>query len=107
MKEAGPAVTAEIKSWWAALPNVEKVARAVIGLAILVYGGILGFDRAYQTPKRVDAAEVRIGALEVDVGGLKQQARRSEYLFCVDLADRGLISKTPADCYQDYAMGER
>lgn len=97
-----------VRKWWTDLPGVEKWTRAVLGLLVLLYGGVLGFDRVYRVPERVDAHEARIGALEGDVGDLKRDRHKSEYLFCVDLADRGLITKTPQDCYQDYSLrGQR
>lgn len=92
----------EVRAWWRELPRAERVVRAVIGLLVLLYGGVLGFDRIYKGPARLDAAESRLDAHEAAIRDLQSQSPRTTYLFCVDLADRGLTPKTPQDCFQDY-----
>lgn len=94
----------EVQAWWRELPRVERLIRAVLGLLVLLYGGVLGFDRIYKGPVRLDAAELRLDEHEAAIRDLQMQSPRTTYLFCVDLADRGLITKTAQDCYQDYSL---
>ena len=72
----------EAKEWWGSLPKIEKVGRVIVGGAVLLYGGILGFDRIYQAPARLDAVEVRVGALEGAVEEIRLDRPLLEFVAC-------------------------
>lgn len=100
-----------VKEWWRDLPRAERVARAAIGMLVLLYGGILGFDRIYQAPARLDAIEATTAKHTSDIMALQQadaeQVRTQEYLICLSEAQAGIGSKTPMECANERIRMER
>lgn len=100
-------------AWFSGLPESIKAVASAMGvlMSIAMTAFAIGMARNpdAETPGKLRAlakadsilaaADSSIAARVVD---LEADAPRSEYLFCVDLADRHLISKTPMDCYQDF-----
>jgi hypothetical protein len=76
-----------LRVWWQALPQVDKAIRTIGFFLILLYGGVLGFDRIYQQPKRVDAVVADNERQDGEIAAL--QAARTEsdrnvaYLTCL------------------------
>lgn len=101
----------EVRAWWRELPRVERVARAILGLLVLLYGGVLGFDRIYKGPARLDAAEstlIRHDSAIVSIQRVVgEQTRTQDYLICLSEAAAGIGSKTPIQCANDRIRAER
>lgn len=84
------------RAWWSDLPAVEKWVRALIGLAILLYGGLLGLAAAVETPARLDAHDVRLEALESDMDQAKEDRRLLEFVACG--LENKITGKPEAEC---------
>lgn len=107
--EAGKSVSA----WWTALPTLEKGAKAAFGLAVILWGGVVGFSRYYQLPARQDATEARVGALEAHDAqqdsaiaanrrGVDVLGSQMELQTCSSLARAHANGKTADECVGEY-----
>lgn len=88
-----------IKLLWVGLPDVVRhIASVTVGAgsSLVLIGMVLN------VPNRLTAAEQANRRQDSEIVDLQRQAPRTEYLFCVDAADRGLIPDTPQDCYRRY-----
>ena len=100
------------RTWWGELNRIEKSLRAGLALIVVLWGFLVGFDRIYQTPARLDRAELRITTLEVaDATQTRQLAevdRRLEWLVCDGLVKQGIAYHgriTAQECAADLMMG--
>lgn len=76
-----------LRVWWKELPEVDRAVRTVGGILILLYGGVLGFDRIYQQPKRVDQVVADNQRQDGEIAALQsastESARNVAYLTCL------------------------
>lgn len=99
------------RSWWTALDRTERLIRAALaaaaGFGVLVgaWAVVSGF---LSLPRRVDAQEVRIRALEVhdqaQDSALEAHGGAVEYLVCDRLTSQGMRyhgRRTPEECAAD------
>jgi hypothetical protein len=90
-----------LRTFWLSLPDVARqVVAALTGIA----SGIVLIGMVLNIPARLSGAEAANRRQDSEILDLQAQARQSEYLFCVDLADRGLTPKTAQDCFQEYVQ---
>lgn len=95
----------EIKDTWAALPAMAKRGAFVGALLLsLLSGGAVGSVMLPQgdAAPRLERLEANDARQDTAIAELQGQAPRTEYLFCVDASDRGLIPDSPQDCYRRY-----
>lgn len=94
----------ELATWWARLTFGQRALRALsIALAFTVSlaAKLQGWTAI---PDRLGQVEATLIRQDSAIQRLQRGEKRAEYLFCVDLADRALITKTPQDCFQDYSQ---
>lgn len=88
-----------VKAFWIGLPDAVRAVIALVtgaGSALVLLGMVLDI------PNRLTATEADNRRQDTEILDLQRQAPRTEYLFCVDASDRGLIPDSPQECYRRY-----
>jgi len=93
-----------LRDWWNGLTAARKAVGAAIASLTALSSTYVVAAGWLTIPATVNAHETAIQVHAERIDTLRAQAPKTEYLFCVDLADRDLITKTPQDCYQDYSL---
>lgn len=98
----------KVKSAWDAIPpEVQTWARrgafaGTLVTALLTGGAVSGVVTSQSDP-RIERVIQNDARQDTALARLEAGQPKTDYLFCVDLADRRLTTRTPQDCFEDYA----